>query len=58
MHVDWGIFLVGSSLFVPAINTAKLKHQMYAIAQEQGWKLTAVERIEDERWGVRFWRLL
>jgi hypothetical protein len=45
-------------LFVPAINTAKLKHQMYGLAQEQGWKLTAVERIEDGRWGVRFWRLL
>jgi len=31
---------------------------MYALAQEQNWKLTAVERIEDGRWGVRFWRLL
>jgi hypothetical protein len=58
MHVDWGTFLVGSSLFVPAINTARLRSQMHALAQEQSWKLTAVERIEDGRWGVRFWRLL
>jgi hypothetical protein len=55
--VDWGKFLTGSSVFVPAINVAELVSQVYEIAKAHKWKIAHRFRIEHGRQGVRFWRL-
>lgn len=56
--VLWDQFVVGSSVFIPAINTNKLINQMRSVARGHQITLRAVERIENGRLGVRFWRVL
>jgi hypothetical protein len=56
--VDWGQFVVGSSVFIPAINTTELIAQVYEIANRYGWTLEDRFRIENGKQGVRFWRIL
>ena len=56
--VDWDRFQIGMSLFVPAINTQKLREQLNIVAKKRKWRWETRERIENGCWGVRFWRVL
>lgn len=56
--VDWGSMRIGMSAFVPCINTAECKTQLSAVAKTLGWRITSVARIESNRSGVRFWRIM
>ena len=56
--VVWEKFVVGSSVFIPAVNTTKLMRQMRAVAKDYNMTLQAAERIENKKLGVRFWRVL
>lgn len=56
--VDWNNFPVGSSIFIPAIDTTRLIKEMHQIAKDKGIKLTERIMIDGEKWGVRFWRML
>lgn len=58
ISILWERFTVGSSVFVPAVNTHKLQVQMRLVAKECGMTLQAAERIENGRLGVRFWRVV
>ena len=58
VQLNCNSFEVGMSLFVPAINLAKLNRQVQKLAEERGWTLTGAERIENGRLGMRFWRVL
>jgi len=55
--VDWDKFVIGASVFVPAINTPELIDQFYYAAPRE-WQITHRTRVENGRWGVRFWRIL
>jgi hypothetical protein len=57
-EINWGGFVVGASIFIPAINTVKLKNQVNKIAKHKNWRIDHSERIENGCWGVRFWRIL
>jgi hypothetical protein len=50
--------VIGSSVFIPAINMAVLIRQMKKEAKRRGIHLVYTERIESKKLGVRFWRVL
>jgi len=57
--VDWGAMVVGSSLFVPFIDTDKVLQQIKRICvDEMGWDIIAKAVISSSHTGVRVWRLL
>jgi hypothetical protein len=58
IKVEWDKFIVGSSIFVPAINHVKLKEQILDIAKRKGWEVEARRRVESKILGVRIWRKL
>ena len=56
IHINWENFVIGSSVFIPAINTKKLRKQMWAYGREKNMYFKSVERIEGGKLGMRFWR--
>jgi len=56
--VDWDKMSVGASVFMPCINVIEAKKQFEKIADSRGWQVKVHARIEDERFGVRMWRIL
>jgi len=58
IRVVWAQFVVGASIFIPAVNITKLMRQMRVIAKDHEMTLQAAERIEGGKLGVRFWRVL
>ena len=55
--VDWENFVVGAAVFVPAVNVTELVVQFYEIALKKNFQIERRVRIENGRWGVRFWRM-
>jgi hypothetical protein len=58
IKVDWDKFIVGSSIFVPAINYIKLKEQALELAKSKGWEIEMRRRAEGKILGLRIWRKL
>jgi hypothetical protein len=58
ININWDVFDVGMSVFIPAINLVKLNKQMQIVANERKIQLKGFERIEGGKLGMRFWRLL
>ena len=58
IKVEWDKFIVGSSIFVPAINHVKLKEQVLDIAKRKGWEVETRRRVEGKILGLRVWRKL
>ena len=57
--VDWGAMVVGSSIFIPCINTNKALQQVKRICVEElRWEIVAKVVIEKPLSGVRVWRLV
>jgi hypothetical protein len=57
--VDWGAMVVGSSIFVPCIDTDKALTQIKRICvDEMGWDVIAKAVISGSHTGVRVWRLV
>jgi len=56
--VDWDRFTVGTSFFVPCVDVLEAKKQVKKVVEDRGWKVDSRLRIEDECFGVRFWRVL
>lgn len=57
IKIDWDAFEPGTSVFIPAINTDKLRYQMTTTAKDKGLKIKGFERIEGGLLGMRFWRI-
>jgi hypothetical protein len=58
IKINWDDFVVGASIFIPAINLAELNKQMQIVAKERELKLKGYDRIEGGKLGMRFWRIL
>jgi hypothetical protein len=56
--VNWDNFVVGTSLFIPAINLSALNKQMQIVAKDNNLTLKSAYRIEAGKLGMRFWRIL
>ena len=57
--VDWGAMVVGSSVFIPCINTNKALQQVKRICVEEfEWDVRVKMVIEKPFSGVRVWRIV
>ncbi len=56
--VDWDGFVVGSSIFIPAINTTEALIQIRAICDIPKYVVEHSVRIDNGRYGVRVWRVV
>lgn len=56
--ISWGTMSVGTSIFVPCLNTEKASRQIKAITNEKGWQIKQKVRIEDGKLGLRVWRFV
>jgi hypothetical protein len=56
IEVNWDNMHIGTSIFVPCINTEEATKEVARICTEKGWEIESRLRIEDECLGVRFWR--
>lgn len=55
--IDWDRMKVGSSVFVPCINTTLAKRQIRGAFERRGWKMRYYIRPENNMWGIRVWRI-
>jgi len=58
INIKWELFVVGASMFIPAVNVTRLLRQVRAAARERKMKVHHIERIENGKLGARFWRVL
>lgn len=56
--VDWDTMSIGTSIFIPCVNTQEAKKQLNAFFQQQSWEHIMKIRIESGKLGVRIWRIL
>tara|TARA_R100001377_G_scaffold80305_1_gene59112 strand:- start:101 stop:322 length:222 start_codon:yes stop_codon:yes gene_type:complete len=55
--VNWDYMVIGSSVFILSVNTQEALSQIKKIMNDKGWKYQMQIRVEDEKLGVRVWRL-
>ena len=56
IEVNWRNMAIGSSIFVPCVNTDEAVKQVNEIFCDRHWELEHRLRIEGGNLGVRFWR--
>jgi len=49
--------IAGSSVFILSVNTQEALSQIKNVMNDKGWKYQMQIRVEDEKLGVRVWRL-
>tara|TARA_R100000935_G_C2823674_1_gene161106 strand:+ start:1554 stop:1781 length:228 start_codon:yes stop_codon:yes gene_type:complete len=54
--VNWEDMVVGSSAFIPCINTEKAHQQIKNVEKQKKWTVKMQVRVEDAKLGVRLWR--
>ena len=54
--VNWDIMDVGSSFFLPCINTEKGTKQLKSVAKMKAWEFEVQICVENEKLGLRVWR--
>ena len=55
--VDWDQIKVGSSVFIPCIDTTCARQQVKKVFAKRGWSARCRIGIESGTWGVRIWRV-
>tara|TARA_R110000822_G_scaffold14327_10_gene50597 strand:- start:4755 stop:4991 length:237 start_codon:yes stop_codon:yes gene_type:complete len=58
LTVDWGKMVIGSSLFIPCINTEEALKQAFNIFNDQKWTFKHKIKIENGILGLRIWRIV
>jgi len=56
--VNWDSMVAGSSVFILSVNTQEALSQIKGVMNDKGWKYQMQIRVEDEKLGVRVWRLI
>jgi len=55
--VNWDDMVAGSSVFILSVNTQEALSQIKKVMNDKGWEYQMQIRVEDEKLGVRVWRL-
>lgn len=55
--VNWDSMVAGSSVFILSVNTQEALSQIKGVMNDKDWKYQMQIRVEDEKLGVRVWRL-
>jgi hypothetical protein len=56
--VAWGSMDIGTSIFIPCVNTEKAKKQIIKFFKRSMWQYVLRVRIENSKLGVRIWRTI
>ena len=56
--VAWENMGVGTSIFVPCINTEKGKKQLKSVAKMKAWEFKIQICVENKKLGLRAWRTM
>ncbi len=56
--VQWDVMGVGSSAFIPCIDTVTAKKQIAKALERRGWEYKVATHVENKTLGVRIWRIL
>ena len=56
--VAWVDMDIGTSIFIPCVNTEEAKKQIKNLFQCRMWQYVIKVRIENSRLGVRVWRTI
>ena len=57
IKVNWECMVVSSSVFILCINTQAAVEQLKKIAKKKKWEFEIRVVIEDDKLGVRAWRM-
>ena len=55
--VNWDDMVAGSSVFILSVNVQEALNQIKKVMNDKGWEYQMQIRVEDEKLGVRVWRL-
>ena len=55
--IEWHAMRLGTSFFIPALDTEPLIEQILSEAKQRKIKLVCKEVIENQKIGLRFWRI-
>jgi hypothetical protein len=55
--VNWDSMVAGSSVFILSVNVQEALSQIKKVMNDKGWEYQMQIRVEDEKLGVRVWRL-
>ena len=55
--VNWANMQVNASIFIPCVNITKAKEQAKGVAKLKEWKIITRVVIEDNKLGLRVWRM-
>ncbi len=55
--VNWDNMVVNASIFIPCINIDEATKQAKDIALIKGWEILTRVTIEDNKFGLRIWRM-
>jgi hypothetical protein len=55
--IEWHTMVLGASFFIPALDTEPLIEEILVEAKKHRIRLVYKEVIEDEKIGLRFWRI-
>lgn len=56
--IDWNKFVVGSSMFIPCVNTTAAVRQITKITNDRLQQITTKIVVENDLLGVRVWRTM
>jgi hypothetical protein len=55
--IQWDKFVVGASFFITCIDTEKAIYQLKKISKDKGFRTECRTQIENNKMGVRCWRM-
>ena len=55
--VNWDNMVINASIFIPCINIDEATKQVKDIALIKGWEILTRVTIEDNKFGLRIWRM-
>ena len=56
--VNWDNMVTSSSVFVPCVDAQEAIRQIKNIVKTKGWGVETHVRVENNKLGVRIWRIL
>ena len=55
--IKWDKLVVGASMFIQCIDTERAIYQLKKIAKDKGFRIECRTQIENNKMGVRCWRM-
>ena len=56
--VNWDNMVTSSSVFIPCVDAQEAIRQIKNIVKTKGWDVETHVRVENNKLGVRIWRIL